>query len=93
MPDDISEPLIPVSRDALVDTIDYALRHKVRLPMVGPRKARWTSDSESRIAAKGIVKQLELCGVKLAKAPQHERDPTSAIPWNDVRARLWSRVK
>lgn len=24
---------------------------------------------------------------------EHERDPSSAIPWEDVRARLWARIK
>lgn len=24
---------------------------------------------------------------------EHERDPGSAIPWEEVRARLWARVK
>jgi putative addiction module component (TIGR02574 family) len=24
---------------------------------------------------------------------EHERDPSSAIPWEEVRARLWARLK
>lgn len=24
---------------------------------------------------------------------EHERDPSSSIPWEDVRARLWARIK
>jgi putative addiction module component (TIGR02574 family) len=27
------------------------------------------------------------------RVAEHERDPNSAIPWDEIRARLWARVK
>ena len=27
------------------------------------------------------------------RVAEHERDPDSAIPWEEVRARLWARLK
>ena len=40
---------------------------------------------------------VELTEERLAEAErrlaEHERDPSSAIPWEEVRARLWERLK
>ena len=27
------------------------------------------------------------------RVAEHERDPSSALPWEEVRARLWARLK
>jgi putative addiction module component (TIGR02574 family) len=36
------------------------------------------------------AEQIEECERRLA---EHEKDPSTAIPWEDVRAYLWSRLK
>lgn len=67
-PEDDIAGLRRVSRAELEADLDYALRHKVRLPMVGSRKVRW-SGLESRIAAASIAAYLWLCGLRPMRKP------------------------
>lgn len=50
----------------------------------------WDSVAASPDSMPGLTEaQITECERRLA---EHDRDPSTAVPWEEVRARLWSRL-
>jgi hypothetical protein len=76
-------PPAPSPRDQLISAlardINFALCHKVRLPMVGTRLARWKTEIDSYIAAQAIARQLVLTNWKFERGPPLKPHTSSDI--------------
>jgi putative addiction module component (TIGR02574 family) len=69
----------------LADLLELTLAERIQLA-----EDLWDSVSASPETMPGLT-ATQLAEIERRLA-EHARDPTTAVPWEEVRARLWSRL-
>jgi putative addiction module component (TIGR02574 family) len=74
-----------LSQSLLAELLELSPAERIELA-----EELWDSVAGSPDTMPGLTEaQIAECERRLA---EHDRDPSTAVPWEEVRARLWSRL-